>query len=218
VIIVEKNEMVKYKSILLGEKDRIIETIEKMKEHSNSDNMKDEISELSIIDNHPADMGTEMFDKERNYALMDNEKNIINQIDKAIKKIEDGVYGKCELCGEEIQKERINFMPYVLTCIDCERNKPDHNTYRYDRPQEEAAMAPFSKYFMDSSHENKYEVGYNSKDSWQDVDKFNARKGINRNYDEENDEIDGPGVMEKDDGAIEFVETISNQQYKDQLP
>jgi YteA family regulatory protein len=214
----EKSEMVKYKSRLLGEKNRIIETIEKMKEHNTSDNMMDEISELSIIDNHPADMGTEMFDKERNYALIDNEKNIITQIDKAIKRIEDGVYGKCELCGEEIQRERINFMPYVLTCIDCENNGPDHNTYRYDRPQEEVALAPLGEYFADSNGENKNKVGYDSKDSWQDVDKFNARPGIDRNYDIENDGEDDPGVVEKDDGAVEFIETISNQQYKEQLP
>jgi YteA family regulatory protein len=222
VIILERNEMVKYRSVLLGEKNRINETIDKMKEHSNSDNMKAEISELSVVDNHPADMGTEMFDKERNYALMDNEKNIVNQIDKALKRIEEGVYGKCVLCGEEIQKERINFMPYVLTCIDCERNKPNNNTYIYDRPQEEAALASYGKYFMNSTDENKdenkYEVSYNAKDSWQDVDKFNAREGIERDYDGGNGEEEEPGITQKDDGAVEFIETISNQQYKEQLP
>jgi hypothetical protein len=109
-------------------------------------------------------------------------------------------------------------MPYVLTCIDCENNKPDHNTYRYDRPQEETALAPLGRYFMDSNGKNKNEVGYNSKDSWQDVDKFNAREGIDRNYGGEDDEEEDSGVTEKDDGAVEFVETISNQQYKEQLP
>lgn len=215
-----KNEMEKYRSMLLKEKNKINETIEDMKVNGLSRNQREEIDELSVIDNHPADMGTEMFDKERGYALLDNEKSILTQIDEAINRIENGTYGKCELCGKEIQSERIKFMPYVLTCMDCESKKPDYITYRYDRPVEEKILAPLGMYFNDNNENDKMkdEVEYNAEDSWQDVDRNNARSHIKRNYDDEIDESGVYGEGESDEGVVEFTDTISNQYYKNQLP
>lgn len=214
----EKKEMEEYKSRLIEEKKSIYDTIEDMKKNGLDISQRDEVSELSVIDNHPADMGTEMFDKERYYALLDNEKSMLHQIDSALERIEQGVYGKCELCGKNIESDRLEFMPAALTCIECEDKKPDYNTYRYDRPVEEETLAPFGRYFMDYNDEKEYEVGYNAEDSWQDVDKFNARNGIERNYDEQNDERDSYAETENDAGVVEFTDKISNQYYKEQLP
>lgn len=210
--------MEEYKSRLIEEKKSIYDTIEDMKKNGLDISQRDEVSELSVIDNHPADMGTEMFDKERYYALLDNEKSMLHQIDSALERIEQGVYGKCELCGKNIESDRLEFMPAALTCIECEDKKPDYNTYRYDRPVEEETLAPFGRYFMDYNDEKEYEVGYNAEDSWQDVDKFNARNGIERNYDEQNDERDSYAETENDAGVVEFTDKISNQYYKEQLP
>lgn len=215
-----KREMERYRSILLKEKNRIRETIEGMKDHGLSCSQREETDELSVVDNHPGDMGTEMFDKERRYALLDNEKSILRQIDEAINRIEEGSYGRCELCGKEIQEERIKFMPYVLTCMDCECKKPDYITYRYDRPVEEKTLAPTGLYFNDNNEIDKMkdEVGYNSEDSWQDVDKYNFRPHMKRNYYDDIDGYETNDRSENDIGVVEFTDTISNQYYKDQLP
>lgn len=213
-----RDEMQKYRDRLIKEKNSILDTIQDMNDNSLEYSQRDELSELSQIDNHPADMGTEMFDKERMYALLDNEKKAIHRIDDALERINRGTYGKCELCGKEIQRERLEGMPSALTCMDCESKQPDYNTYRLDRPVEEETLAPFGRYFMDNTHDPESEVGYNAEDTWQDVDKYNARTGIPRNYDELNDEIDSYGEAENDDGVVEFTDRISNQYYKEQLP
>lgn len=214
----DRSMMEKYKARLLREKQSIYDTINDMKENGLEVGQRDEISELSTIDNHPADMGTEMFDKERFYALLDNEKTAVHKIDHALKRIGEEKYGNCELCGKEIQRERLDSMPSAVTCIDCEDKRPDYNTYRYDRPVEEETLAPVGRYFMDYNDEEEQEVGYNAEDSWQDVDKFNAREGAERNYDEVNDELDSYGETENDLGVVELTDKISNQYYKNQLP
>jgi DnaK suppressor protein len=46
----------------------------------------------------------------------------IRQIDAALTRIEEGEYGYCVSCGEEIQAKRLDFDPSVPTCIDCARD------------------------------------------------------------------------------------------------
>lgn len=43
----------------------------------------------------------------------------IAQIDKALKRIEDGGYGQCQECGEKIDEARLEALPYAEFCINC---------------------------------------------------------------------------------------------------
>lgn len=217
-VMMNREQLLQYKSRLLEEKDKILDTIDGMKEHGLGLSQREEVDELSVIDNHSGDMGTEMFDKQRRYALLDNEKTILIRIGHSLERIEDGTYGTCELCGKEIDNERLNFIPYANTCMSCESKKPDYNTYRYDRPVEEETLAPFGRYFRDYTEEKEYEVYYNAEDSWQDVAKYEKRPGVIRNFDDIDGEVDPNAEPEADSGAVEFVDLISNQQYKAQLP
>ena len=208
--------MEKYKSMLLIEKNKISETIEDMLHNGLEENQREEIDEISVVDNHPGDMGTEMFEKERDYALLNNEKNILRQIHDALNRIENETYGKCELCGKEIAEERIKFMPYVITCMNCESVKPDYKSYQYDRPVEEKTLEYFGMYsnYNDINDKEKDDVEYNAEDSWQDVNRYNARPHMTLNDDEH--DVDGDANDDLD--VVEFTDTISNQYYKDQLP
>jgi YteA family regulatory protein len=214
----DKNAMEGYKARLINQKKSIYDTIKDMKGNGLDDSQRDEVSELSTIDNHPADMGTEMFDKERYYSLLDNEKSMVHQIDIALNRIDQGVYGKCEMCGKDIDNERLNFSPSAITCISCENKRPDYNTYRYDRPVEEETLAPFGRYFMDNYDEEEYEVGFNAEDAWQDADMSNVRNGVERNYDDETEDIRAHDDAGNDTSIVEFTDKISNQYYKQQLP
>jgi YteA family regulatory protein len=213
-----KKELLEYKRKLLNERQKILDTINGMKDHGMELSQREEVDELSVVDNHPGDMGTEMFDKQRRFALLDNEKTILIRIDDALHRIEDGTYGTCELCGKEIDRERLDFMPYANTCMSCESKKPDYNTYRYDRPVEEETLAPFGRYFRDYTEEKEYETYYNAEDAWQDVAKYEKRPGIIRNFDDIDGEVDPNAEPEADSGAVEFTDLISNQQYRAQLP
>ncbi|EYE88432.1 molecular chaperone DnaK [Fervidicella metallireducens AeB] len=200
----ERNKLQYFENKLLHEKEKVTDTIIKMKEHGLNSNEKDNTSELSSIDNHHADMATEVTNKEENFALYDNEKNILHQIDDALERIKNGNYGKCELCGNDIDIERLEFLPYCNTCINCENKKPDYNTYNNDRPVEERVLTyPFGRSFKDIDKEYN---GYDGEDTIQAVDSFNWVNGSPHNYDD--------NLIS---GTVEAIDNVSNQQYKKQF-
>ena len=47
----------------------------------------------------------------------------LQRIDEAIRKIDEGTYGLCEDCGEQISEERLKILPYAIYCIDCKERR-----------------------------------------------------------------------------------------------
>ncbi|AQQ51863.1 TraR/DksA C4-type zinc finger protein [Planococcus lenghuensis] len=97
-------------------------------------------NELSQYDNHPGDNATQLFDKERGLAITEFKQEEIDDTRAALQAIEDGTYGKCAVCGREIQYDRLDILPTALTCIDHADQQPDMNT----RPGEEDIMEPMT--------------------------------------------------------------------------
>jgi RNA polymerase-binding transcription factor len=58
-------------------------------------------------------------ERERDLALSAQARAAIEQIDRAIEKIHDGSYGKCDSCGTAIPKERLKALPYAALCVKC---------------------------------------------------------------------------------------------------
>lgn len=190
-----------YKEKLEKEKDRVEDSIFSIQDDIEETMPGSAASELSVIDNHPGDMGTEMYDREKSFALIDNERRILDGINEALDKIDRGTFGYCESCGKKIEGERLEFMPYVKECASCSKQATAIKDYR---PSEEDALKyPFGRSFRDIGED----VGYDGEDTWQDVDSFNRREHMERNYDDESPE-----------GYVEEIEKISNEQYKNQLP
>ena len=77
-----------------------------MKNHKIAEQDVDSPGELSNYDNHPAEIATELFQFELNNALKVHEEHLLQEINEALDKIDNGKYGKCEICGEEISYER----------------------------------------------------------------------------------------------------------------
>jgi DnaK suppressor protein len=53
--------------------------------------------------------------------LVEIESRELTQIEHALQRIVEGVYGRCEFCGNKIAEARLNALPYTNTCIDCQR-------------------------------------------------------------------------------------------------
>jgi DnaK suppressor protein len=53
--------------------------------------------------------------------LVEIESRELSQIEHALKRIVEGVYGRCEFCGGKIAEARLNALPYTNSCIDCQR-------------------------------------------------------------------------------------------------
>ncbi|MGA2259307.1 MAG: TraR/DksA family transcriptional regulator [Thermoguttaceae bacterium] len=66
-----------------------------------------------------ADVGTEAFEQELTLNLLGNDKGVLEQIEAALKRIENGSFGRCEGCGKEIPKARLEAIPYAALCVKC---------------------------------------------------------------------------------------------------
>jgi DnaK suppressor protein len=81
--------------------------------------------------------------------LVEIESRELGQIEHALRRIEDGVYGRCEYCGGKIAEARLNALPYTNSCIECQRENerngqafgPGSDEHRwakvYDKPIED---------------------------------------------------------------------------------
>ena len=74
------------------------------------------ISELASNDQHQGDIGTETFEREKDFSLLEQLEAEISDLDAALRKIDEGTYGRCEVCGQEIDAERLEAMPGTRTC------------------------------------------------------------------------------------------------------
>lgn len=70
-----------------------------------------------------ADAGTATFDRQRDLSIRNNVLDLIDQVKRAIGRIDEGTYGTCERCGNPIDAQRIKAVPRVLLCVDCKRRE-----------------------------------------------------------------------------------------------
>jgi len=69
------------------------------------------------VDDESADAGTATFEREKELSIEQNVRDLLQKIDRALKRIDAGTYGICERCGKPIEKARIKALPYVDLCI-----------------------------------------------------------------------------------------------------
>jgi DnaK suppressor protein len=69
------------------------------------------------LDDEMADAGTATFEREKDLSIEQNVRDLLQKVDRALKRMEEGVYGICERCGKPIEKARIKALPYVDLCI-----------------------------------------------------------------------------------------------------
>lgn len=72
------------------------------------------------VGNHLADNATELFTRERNLAVRHNAEDLLTQVDAALQRLEEGTYGICARCENEIAAERLEALPYATFCITCQ--------------------------------------------------------------------------------------------------
>ncbi|MDZ4063682.1 MAG: TraR/DksA C4-type zinc finger protein [Coriobacteriia bacterium] len=68
---------------------------------------------------HMADQGTATFARELDMTLDDNVREALSAVEAALARIDSGLYGTCERCGEKINEERLKAMPTATLCITC---------------------------------------------------------------------------------------------------
>ena len=71
----------------------------------------------SGVDDESADAGTTTFEREKELSIENNVRDLLQKIERALARMDDGTYGMCEFCGKPIEKARVKALPYVDMCI-----------------------------------------------------------------------------------------------------
>ncbi len=107
------------RQLIVSEKERLEGLVrEREAEGVGTQSETEQISELSSFDQHQGDIGTETFEREKDFSLLEQLEAEIGDLDAALRKIDDGTYGVCEICGKQIEPELLEAMPGTRTCIE----------------------------------------------------------------------------------------------------
>ena len=113
---------------LLDEERTRLEGLRKRMEDPSVEAQEDSTSELSTVDQHPADVGSETFERTKNLSLQEDIDGRLEDIERAIDKLGSGTYGTCEICEKPIPDERLEAVPAARFCVehqaDQERTVP----------------------------------------------------------------------------------------------
>jgi RNA polymerase-binding transcription factor DksA len=74
---------------------------------------------LSNVPLHLADISTETFEQEMSTSLLQNERQLQEEVAAALDRCEKGTFGRCEGCGQPIAEGRLQAVPYTRYCVDC---------------------------------------------------------------------------------------------------
>ena len=77
-------------------------------------------SEASAFGMHQADAGSDAYDRDFALSLLSQEQDALYEIDEALKRIEQGTYGICELCNKPILHARLEAIPFARFTVDCQ--------------------------------------------------------------------------------------------------
>jgi DnaK suppressor protein len=111
-----------FRTLLEEERGRIVGAIAYLHEDHPRD-LEDETGEIAGRggDNHLGDMASVTFDRELDEGLEEGAQQTLEQIDRALARLDDGTYGTCERCGKPIPEDRLRARPWATLCIDDQR-------------------------------------------------------------------------------------------------
>lgn len=126
-------QLATFKKMLIEEKANLANSQDMMQI-----SLRDSTDELSTLDNHPADLATELFEREKDMALQVHNEDQLSQVNEALERIELGTYGTCKTCEKEIPYDRLRAIPYTAFCIE----HTEATSIPTDRPIEEDIILP----------------------------------------------------------------------------
>jgi len=108
-----------FKTLLERERARLLHARSRL-HADNTSSPEDESGEIGGwgTDNHLGDTASLTYDREFDEGIEEGIQDTLRQIDAALKRIEDGTYGYCEVCGKPIPVERLRAIPWAETDIE----------------------------------------------------------------------------------------------------
>ncbi|NLY46657.1 MAG: molecular chaperone DnaK [Tissierella sp.] len=197
-----KKDSLYFYNRLLEERDNVKKSLEHLGRAPNG-SMDVYYSELSGYDNHPADMGTELFMKEQNNGMEDKLKTTMMEIEESFEDMNHDRYGICKGCHKEIKEERLELIPYLKTCLECSEELATPEIYN------QRTESISENYFGTIKRDHAY---FDGEATLQEVFQYNIVEN-----DPSSSTGDNMGLMDEDNNGVEDVENISQEYYDETL-
>ncbi|GAB7023438.1 RNA polymerase-binding protein DksA [Salidesulfovibrio brasiliensis] len=97
-----------------------------------SDRTLEDMTESGEVYADPADRATAESDRAFTLRLRDRERKLIKKIQQALQRIEDGDFGICQDCGDDISVPRLKARPMTTLCIECKSKQEEDEQERGD--------------------------------------------------------------------------------------
>jgi DnaK suppressor protein len=118
-----KKELTGFKKIIADKKEEILDGIKHISDDTLKKSQKDAAGDISGYAYHMADVATDTYDREFSLGLASNDRELLYELDDALKKIEEGSFGICEQCKIIISKTRLRAIPQARFCVKCQEKK-----------------------------------------------------------------------------------------------
>jgi len=156
-----------YRKKLENEKNQVKKTIKEMEDNTLFGNTTKHTSEkyssgeLSSVDNHIGDIGTDVYMNDMDNSLINHEKYVLDEINEALDKLSDGSYGICTNCHQKIEQDRLDIIPETTLCSSCAKEiitPPDENEHFDKNLLNSYDNMYYSEYIKDLTDLNKNDL------------------------------------------------------------
>ena len=127
-----KSEMQKFQQILSEERARVLQSVNRAVKVIQHKDGETESGAGRAHSNHMADQGSDEFDYETQLKLSASQSEYLREVESALQRIEDGIFGICEISGKPIGKARLKAMPTARLSIEAQEEE-DARQYRQAR-------------------------------------------------------------------------------------
>lgn len=136
---INQGRLQELQKLLEQEKEELLAVVERLTGPGGLETPADEADrELSAYDNHPADYGSQMYERSKDLGLLQAARKQLAEVAEAQEAIRKGSYGICQSCGQPIPEERLLALPRTVLCVQCKKERETEE--QTARPVEEEAL------------------------------------------------------------------------------
>ncbi|MBU1113176.1 MAG: TraR/DksA C4-type zinc finger protein [Candidatus Omnitrophica bacterium] len=123
-----KKDLDGYREKLLNLKDDFVKQMKEISEDTLMKTQKDMSGDISGYGLHIADVASDNYERDFNLSLVSNERKVVMEIDEALKRIDENIYGICQVCIKPVAKTRLKAIPYAKHCKKCQEKIENQRT------------------------------------------------------------------------------------------
>ncbi|MHB1786920.1 MAG: TraR/DksA C4-type zinc finger protein [Acidimicrobiales bacterium] len=116
-----------------GELDRERSRLESIRDGFLADGLtieseEEALGDMPVSSQHQADVGTETFERERDISIYEQVAAELADVERALKRLDEGSYGNCEACGRPIEAARLEALPAARFCL-ADQSMAEHEAH-----------------------------------------------------------------------------------------